>query len=274
MLAGALPQIQQQIDALFIDENGNVGIGTNQPAEKLDVNGTVKANKFEGDGSFLKVDGSESLKKALDMKVDTTGGNITGPLAISGNVGIGTSNPGAKLDVNGDIIATNVMLKVHEATCNGVKSYEITGLNGNVHKIYKIYFHGKVNTNEDVYLVVRPNNDSGNSYRSCVRWQGEASGDQNYNAGILLHRTHWNVNSDLSSEFTLFCESGRERFGHGHGLFWDTTSERTTLHTVMGRWKNTTENITSITISALNINGSESKGTFSGRFIVYALNAK
>ncbi len=41
-------------DAMFIDEKGNVGIGTQHPEKKLHVNGTVKALGFEGDGAVPK----------------------------------------------------------------------------------------------------------------------------------------------------------------------------------------------------------------------------
>jgi hypothetical protein len=81
VLAGSVLYGQGSGNALFIDEKGNVGIGTNEPNAALDVigkvrahelevkgdinsAGTVKGNKLAGDGTALTVEG-ESIKLFL-----------------------------------------------------------------------------------------------------------------------------------------------------------------------------------------------------------------
>ncbi|MEH1887589.1 tail fiber domain-containing protein [Nostoc sp.] len=77
---------------------GNVGIGTTTPTQKFEVNGTVKATKFQGDGSELtgiKFPPSDSL---------WVGDSST--ISYGGNVGIGTTTPTQKFEVNGTVKAT------------------------------------------------------------------------------------------------------------------------------------------------------------------------
>jgi len=81
VLAGSVLYGQGSGDALFIDEKGNVGVGTNEPNAALDVNGkvraheleikgdinssgTLKVKKLEGDGTALTIE-SDSIKLFL-----------------------------------------------------------------------------------------------------------------------------------------------------------------------------------------------------------------
>lgn len=100
--------------------SGNVGIGTNSPSSKLDVvdsNVVVKSNASSGYGSFYAngATGGQShyffgINSTETARISSDAGNYlvfsTGSAASermrinsSGNVGIGTSSPAAKLDI-------------------------------------------------------------------------------------------------------------------------------------------------------------------------------
>ena len=110
-----------------LNVSGNVGIGTPTPGQRLDVNGNIKMSGvrtklfYRGDvdthiGS-LALYSPDGGNTAIITPYNSTGGNIanstirfggfgsfesnTVNLNVSGNVGIGTTNPQAKLDVTG-----------------------------------------------------------------------------------------------------------------------------------------------------------------------------
>jgi hypothetical protein len=93
---------------------GNVGIGTIRPGQALDVNGTVRATQFLGDGSQLtgisggssnwlySSSGNVGLSTTAAVGIGTTFVGGTGEAALSimnGNVGIGTWMPTVPLDI-------------------------------------------------------------------------------------------------------------------------------------------------------------------------------
>ena len=109
---------------LFLQNNGNVGIGTSSPLYKLDVSGSFKSRTINDkdntsgeigyllasteDGYLWTNPASISVGTStisLDNKWTTIGNNIYNN--NTGNVGIGTSTPSYKLDVNGRTIIRN-----------------------------------------------------------------------------------------------------------------------------------------------------------------------
>ena len=88
--------------AMFIDNNQNVGIGTSTPLAKLDIQGT------QGQLFSVTDDLSGSIFAVADISgVPIFDVNSSGVSYFDGNVGIGVTAPGEKLEVAGNMFLSN-----------------------------------------------------------------------------------------------------------------------------------------------------------------------
>jgi hypothetical protein len=98
---------------MTIDTAGDVGIGTTSPDEKLSVDGNIF---LQGNDDYIAFNTSASsghpkikMNSDADFSFLNTSGSNTFHIENGGNVGIGTSSPGSKLEVGGNALIDGVL---------------------------------------------------------------------------------------------------------------------------------------------------------------------
>jgi len=186
-------------DAVFtIKNNGDVGIGITTPGSELEVDGTVTATAFIGDGSGLTgVGGISNWSVAGD---DIYNNN-------SGNVGIGTTSPYATLQVNGTMRMGSgtrdyEFLEVDPSFPDGWSSlinYGGIGIGSNSGNNRQIVMFTDGSGSNNIFTVAT-SEDNGASWQTDFRIQ------QNGNVGIGKGLGTANVRLDVNGDVEIAGE--------------------------------------------------------------------
>jgi hypothetical protein len=123
-------------ERMRITDNGNVGIGTSNPASKLSIsNGSYLGFQYAADNGtafFIRANSSNAGELVTSgystpIKIDASNIQINAN-GGTGNVGIGTTNPSHKLSVNGAIRAKEVIVDTGWSDYVFDKDYRLTSL--------------------------------------------------------------------------------------------------------------------------------------------------
>jgi hypothetical protein len=238
-------------ERMRLDSSGNLGIGTSSPATKLELNGATSAQTLTfgvtgsnsgarqvgvlayrtaavGATKFIDVNVTAGFDNFYDLRFYTDAGSGTPAermrLDSSGNLGIGTSSPGAKLDVNGQIRAAFASgFQVDNAGTMLGKLYYSGGLILDRAAATNLLFQQNsstqmlLNSSGNLGLGVTPSAWKSNFKALMVNTQGAAISGRSDNQSLNLS-TNWYedsggadryINSDFASRYLQFQSSHR-----------------------------------------------------------------
>ena len=204
------------------------------------------------------------------------GSATTNDLTISseiagGNINLTTSGAGTGV-VASNVTANNLMYKVAEVRSDNFNANNIviSGLNGNLHKKYKVYFDLYIDAGGTDYIwnYIQFNGDGGSG-----RYLGENAekfygGGWDHNGGdgthIKMLRNGWGQSGYFAGEFTVFADNGRARSVYGEAAFLSFTNPSISIFS--GVWMESVQNLISIKIG-----NTQNKNYGKGVITVYAL---
>jgi hypothetical protein len=197
---------------LSITRSGNVGIGTTNPAQRLDVAGTVQMTGFSlptgAAANRVLTSNASGIGTWQDLPAGSNVWNINGTHIFNtntGNVGIGTNSPAVKLDVLGSMRAVNNTVNLSGNVIDGRSSG--IGAGGNI-----LYGEiGNNNVSNTDFLEFQ----SGNPLSEKLRISGSGQ--------WILRPTNLNTNGSLF----IFIGTMANGFGVPNGIDMTLTDNTT-----------------------------------------------
>ena len=217
----------EAVEAMIINDLGNVGIGTPAPSNALDVIGSVEINN---NANHLIMKESDNSDKRWDVHVTSgdlyfTEFGVANQMVIlsGGSVGIGTISPNEKLEVVGKmrLTGTGNVIQLHRnpaTQSNYIQYYDSigsaveaqVGYTGadDIFRIYNLNADSLIlGTNSTARLTILSDgkvgiNDSTPSYQLDVNGTGRYT-------GALYANSHIHLNSNASYIYFGAADSGR-----------------------------------------------------------------
>lgn len=155
------------------ETNGNVGIGTTNPAATLDIVGS-RANNIGVNTAITKVGGADvylytgalngTPSYAVWMQTMRSSDFFTFPLVLNpkgGNVGIGTANPASALEIDGN--RTAMITQSQTAAMPDGSTYDVGGI------VYNDWFLRDTNLSAPAAYIKIRNLNTNSSFPTAIR---------------------------------------------------------------------------------------------------------
>jgi hypothetical protein len=200
-------------ERMRIDSAGRVGIGTSSPATNLHVNSGANGEILRIQGADAQLRINNSTSNVMDINSSGSGDSLTLStndtermrIDSSGNVGIGTSSPASKLDINGD----GTILRL-DGTANTSRTLLLRNVGGSA--------EGVIQTDGNMHFLQE---DASKYMRFSTANTERMRIDSNGNVGIGESNPATDLHITNSGSTQLLLESGSS--SQGFLLFGDAS---------------------------------------------------
>ena len=209
---------------LGINSSGNIGIGTNSPSYKVDIVGRSRFQSGSGSAGFWLMNNANTADRAFVGMLDDNyvgmygAGGAAWSLVMNvnnGNVGVGTSTPGMKMDIAGSLRSNGELIST-----NSNQARFITGNYGLIHR----------NDGSNYYMLLTNSGDQYGSWNTLRPFSiANASGSVNIGNSALFVQHGGNVGVGTTSPGyklhtvgDIYANGGWLRVSGNAGLYFES----------------------------------------------------